>query len=173
MSGEQLIVFTAGCNGMKIYEFITLLQTHSIQTVIDTRRNTHYQGVREYGTHKLPAHLRDAEIAYRHELDLAPTKLIRDAFKNDYTQHAWQHFLEAYEHHIAHTDPLKNNPEFAQLIENSQRILLLCTEEHFEDCHRHVAAEYLKKNLPNVVIEHLMKHRPKRDEHKLRTRGVR
>ena len=173
MSTDSLYVFTAGCNGMKIHPFITLLHMNSIRLVIDTRLNTHYQYVGEFGGKKLKAHLDEAEITYLHDRRFAPTKEMRDFWENDKSNNAWGDFLDTYSLNLQVEDPIKNDPKLAELIINSERILLLCTEPHFEDCHRSETAEYFKDSFGNVVVEHLMTNKPKRDAHKRITRGLR
>lgn len=148
---------------MSIGDFVDELIKHSVQTVIDTRQNRMYQAL-AYNGRDLPIILGWHEIAYKVVEDLAPSKELRENFhRNKHRPDAFDIFLTDYLNLIKKRNILDEQSALSNVLKHSNRIALLCTEEHYGDCHRSVAADYLHTLLPSSKIVHICKPNPKRD----------
>jgi uncharacterized protein (DUF488 family) len=87
---------------------------------------------------------------YKHELLLAPTQEMRDAYRGD--QIGFDEYADAYRSLIANRQVEKklSPDEF-----RAQCTVLLCSEATAEHCHRRIAVEYLASKWKNIRAVHL------------------
>jgi uncharacterized protein (DUF488 family) len=85
---------------------------------------------------------------YTHELRLAPTKPLLDAYKNGGV--TWEEYERSFVDLMAERRGEQSVPR--ELLDNS---VLLCSEGTPQHCHRRLVAEYLSEHWGDVEITHL------------------
>jgi uncharacterized protein (DUF488 family) len=148
-SSRSITLFTVGFTGKTAQEFFEILKQSGVRRVVDIRLNNASQlaGFTKKGN--LEYFLRTiADINYVHEQDFAPTKEILEDYKKKRID--WNQYENQYRRLIEERRPAKKlKPEDFDLA------CLLCSEPTAEQCHRRLAAEYLKETWGNVTIVHL------------------
>mgnify|MGYP001575775628 CR=1 FL=1 len=140
-------IYAMGYEGLSIDEFLNVLLREEIQTVLDTRNNPIS---RKYGFSKsaLKKKCQDVGLQYLHFPEVGIPSNIR--VHNKERQSLWK----IYQEQILP----ENEMVLGQLskIICQEKAVLICFEEHFEDCHRHLLAQELstKINLPIFHYDH-------------------
>ncbi|MBJ7899636.1 MAG: DUF488 family protein [Cyanobacteria bacterium RI_101] len=142
-------LFTIGFTRKSAADFFTRLRQAGVDTVIDTRLNNKSQLAGFAKQDDLRFFLREiGGINYKHELSLAPTQDILDAYKKK--KMSWEEYSEQY------LALLKERQIETQLTEeNLENACFLCSEDQPHFCHRRLAAEYLKNYFETLTILHL------------------
>lgn len=141
-------LFTIGFTQKTAKQFFNSLKQVQLFRVIDIRLNNTSQLAGFTKKNDLQFFLREINsLDYIYLPELAPTKAILDAYKEDSNWQIYeQQFLALMAHrHIEAT--LDKN-----LINGG---CLLCSETTPEHCHRRLVAEYLRDKWSGVEIEHL------------------
>ena len=142
-------LFTIGFTKKCAEEFFTRLQKAGVRRVVDVRLNNTSQIAGFAKARDLKYFLRAiAGIDYVHIPDFAPTQDIIDDFKK--RKGSWTEYENKF------TELMINR----RIAETAVTVLrdkdcLLCSEHTPEHCHRRLLAEYLKKNLTNIEVDHL------------------
>jgi len=142
-------LFTIGFTKKSAEEFFTILHNTGVSRIVDVRLNNTSQIAGFAKARDLKYFLHAiAGIDYVHIQDFAPTQEILDNFKKN--KGSWAEYERRFvdlmvERRLAETA--------AKLLRD--RDCLLCSEHTPEHCHRRLLAEYLKKHLPNIEVEHL------------------
>jgi uncharacterized protein (DUF488 family) len=130
--------------------FFGTLKNAGIQQLIDIRLNNVSQLAGFTKQEDLKYFLKTiCGITYRHELSLAPTKEILDAYKKQ--KGNWANY------EVSFLD-LMTSRKVENLIPRSMFNLptvLLCSEPTPEKCHRRLVLEYLKSKWGDIEIIHL------------------
>lgn len=142
-------LYTIGFTKKSAEQFFGLLRDSGATTIVDTRLNNVSQlaGFAKRGD--LQYFVREiCGMAYRHELQLAPTKEFLDAYKKG--SWSWAKYEEEYL-------GLIRGRRIEEVLQPSDfdNVILLCSEATPEQCHRRLAAEYLAKAWGGVEIFHL------------------
>jgi uncharacterized protein (DUF488 family) len=142
-------LFTIGFTGKSAEQFFTRLEQAGVARVIDTRLNNVSQLAGFTKRRDLEFFLkRVAGIEYVHDTELAPTADMLDDYKKKKIK--WNEYEARFGELLQQRDPaLKRQPG------DFDRACLLCSEPTPEHCHRRLVAEYLKRNWPEMEIEHL------------------
>ncbi len=142
-------LFTIGFTRKSAAEFFESLKKAGVRRVIDTRLNNTSQlsgfakqSDLRYFLEKI------CNIEYEHQLSLAPTKDILDAYKKKNIP--WQEYADSYNLLIQkrQVESLLNN-------ENLANACFLCSEDKPHFCHRRLAAEYLSSKFEDIKIIHI------------------
>ncbi len=142
-------LYTIGFTQKTLEEFIDLLKTAGVATVVDVRLNNTSQ-LAGFAKRDDLAYLlrRGFGIEYVHALELAPTQ----AMLVDYRKYKdWGRYSRDY-------SKLLDSRSIVQLLTQLQDrgpLCLLCAEDMPEHCHRRLAAEYIASHLPDIEIIHL------------------
>ena len=147
MSG--LTVYTIGFAGKTAPQFFGALRQAGIQQVVDVRLNNVSQLAGFTKRQDIPFFLRElCGAGYQHELLLAPTKEILDAYRKD---GSWERYTEAFLSLLAErqVEAHLNQALF------ERPTVLLCSEPTPERCHRRLVAEYLQDKWGDLTISHL------------------
>tara|TARA_B100000029_G_scaffold319157_1_gene311599 strand:- start:671 stop:1102 length:432 start_codon:yes stop_codon:yes gene_type:complete len=141
-------IFTIGFTKTSAENFFYRLKKAKVKRLVDTRLNNKSQlagfakgGDLEFFSKNL------CGITYEHNLDLAPTKEILDAYRNKDID--WKKYERRYKALIKKRGIEELNQR------NMSGACLLCSEEKPHNCHRRLIAEYLKKHWGKVEIVHL------------------
>ena len=143
-------IFTIGFTKKTAEQFFTKLQAAGVRRVIDVRLNNVSQLAGFSKRDDLKYFLRMiVGIDYLHFPELAPTQDILDAYKKQKGQ--WSVYETAF---------LKlmeaRHVEETVTRETIDHGCLLCSEDEPQHCHRRLVAEYLLRQWPDVVIEHIV-----------------
>lgn len=134
--------FTIGYGGRKPQEFLSSLQHHGIQTIVDVRLRPDRASMGIYTQAKSPEKgiqglLRQAGIDY-----LSLTEL-GNLFRDD------EHWRERYRLLLERAGDLLTE----RLLSVAPPFCLMCAEQRVNDCHRRDIAEYLVKR--GWEVEHI------------------
>jgi uncharacterized protein (DUF488 family) len=141
---------TIGFTKHSAEQFFESLKSSGVKQLIDVRLNntSHLAGFAKVSD--LPYFLESiGGISYRHELQLAPTQELLDAYKKN--GGSW----EAYENDFLE---LISNRKIEKSLDREmfeKPSVLLCSEHDPEKCHRRLVAEYLNDKWGEVDIVHL------------------
>lgn len=142
-------LFTIGCSGRSARDFFGALGKAHVRTVIDVRlRNTsHLAGFSKM--QDLPFFLEAVCGAeYLHLPLLAPTESILEDFKKH--NGSWSDYEKSYLRLLA-----ERSAEHSLSPALLHMGCLLCSELTPDHCHRRLAAEYLERSFPEVLVTHL------------------
>lgn len=149
-SAKPITLFTIGFTGKTAEEFFEKIQKAGVKRLIDVRLNNVSQLAGFTKRKDLEYFLRAiADIDYVHLDDLAPTKDILNAFKNQ-KKIDWADYEKRFNALME-----ERTPETHHLPDEFDRGCLLCSEATEENCHRRLVAERLREKWGNVVIKHL------------------
>lgn len=143
-------IYTIGFAGKSAAEFFGHLKNAGIRRLIDIRLNNTSQLAGFTKADNLPYFLKElCNIDYVHEPLLAPTKEIFDAYKKDGIE--WPEFERRYRELLVErqVEVVLDRSLFAS------RVVLLCSESTADQCHRRLAAEYLREKWGDIQIIHL------------------
>jgi uncharacterized protein (DUF488 family) len=142
-------IFTIGFTGKSAEQFFEKLRSADVRCLVDIRLNNVSQLAGFTKKRDLEYFLRAvAGIDYRHELQLAPTKDILEAYKkkqigwDDYERRFFQLMEERRPDRLLHSEDLGH-------------ACLLCSEPTPEHCHRRLVIEFLQSHWANVEVQHL------------------
>ena len=142
-----MTIYTIGFSQKSAEEFFGLLMENDVKTLVDVRLNNRSQLAGFTKARDLPFFLdRIAGIGYRHDDFLAPTKALLDGYKKE--KISWREYERIYYETLrerglqGRIDPFK--------YENA---CLLCSEPTADQCHRRLAAEYLRNIFPENDID--------------------
>jgi uncharacterized protein (DUF488 family) len=142
-------VYTIGFTKASADSFFTRLQKAGVKRVVDVRLHNSSQLAGFAKQDDLRYFLNAiAGIEYLHQLDLAPTPELFDAYKKKggpWSAYARQFLDLIASRHIERTAA-------SDVIDGS---CLLCSEDKPDHCHRRLVAEYLKSKWGDVEIAHL------------------
>ena len=148
-NNKTVKLFTIGFAGKSAEDFFVNLRRAGVKRLIDIRLNNVSQLAGFTKKRDLEYLLQAiANIKYKHEVSLAPTKEILDAYKKkniDWKEYE-RRFLELMEVRAPNRRLCPDDFDYA---------CLLCSEAKAEKCHRRLVAEYLKSKWNDVKIHHL------------------
>jgi uncharacterized protein (DUF488 family) len=142
-------LFTIGFTRKSASSFFEALKNTGIRKVIDTRLNNTSQLSGFAKQNDLKYFLSQiGDIEYSHELSLAPTQEILDAYKKK--QMSWEDYSNKYINII-------RNRQVEHIIsqESLQDACFLCSEDKPHFCHRRLAAEYFQQHFSSIKVIHL------------------
>lgn len=142
-------IFTIGFTKKSAREFFRLVSDSGAKRLVDVRLNNISQlsgfAKRDDLSYFLGAL---CKVGYSHELALAPTSAMLDAYKK--SSITWSDYERQF------LELLRARRVEASI---SQELLddaiLLCSEQGPHKCHRRLVAEYFSRQWPDVLITHL------------------
>ncbi len=145
---QTIALATIGFTRTTAERFFAKLAGAGVRTVLDTRLRTGGQLSGFAKTPDLPFFLRTvAGIGYRHLPELAPTEDLLDRYRAKTL--SWDAYAAAYRGLLE-----ERRPERALDAASLDRACLLCSEHTADNCHRRLAAEYLREVLrPEVDVD--------------------
>ena len=171
VSGSQIqvphlqTVFTIGFGGLDARTFFELLKNAGVTALIDTRRSPSGPRARFADGRDLPYLCDLHNIAYSHNIELAPTRESRNRLKvvegdkkrnQDDRAEAWTRFLEGYVGQISQTKVLRPGSDLRSVVESAhERVAIACACAYHMDCHRRAAAGLIQYWVKGVDVIHL------------------
>lgn len=144
-------ICTSGTSGISAERFFLRLREAGITSIIDTRIHPASQLAGYAKQDSLAFFAKELlNVKYIHEPLLCPDAEILKSYRNKKLN--WIQYKTEY------LELLKERELKSNLDTNNwgQRPLLLCSEKLPDDCHRKIAAEYLKGLIPGLTsIQHL------------------
>jgi uncharacterized protein (DUF488 family) len=149
----MLPFYTIGHSTRSIEEFVQVLESAGIETVVDVRTVPRSRTNPQFNTDALPASLREARMGYVHIPELGGLRSRRKGAEpspNDFWDN--QSFRNYADY--AMTEPFRAG--LAKLIElgEESRSAIMCAEAVWWRCHRRIIADYLM--LAGADVVHLM-----------------
>ena len=133
-------VWTIGHSTRSLEEFISLLEMHSIQVLVDIRT---FPGSRRYphfNKENLATSLHSKSIRYHHMAGLGGRRKPQPESRNL----AWRHpAFRGYADHMD-SDEFKDQIRELEIIAESARTVYMCSEAPWWKCHRALVSDYLK-----------------------------
>jgi uncharacterized protein (DUF488 family) len=157
-------IYTIGVYNSSENDFFKKLIDNKIDTFVDVRQRRGVRGSKYsfVNSIKLQEKLSKLNIKYIHQLDLAPSRQVRDLQKKEdlkknelkkNREELADTFKDAYENLILDSFDTEYFIQNLQM-QNSSRIVLFCVEENANACHRSLITEKIKKEF-SLVIYHL------------------
>lgn len=145
---ENVKLYTIGFTKKNAEKFFSLLINNKVKRVIDIRLNNTSQLAGFAKADDLRYFLRAvAGIEYIYLPEFAPTEEIMNDYKDKKTER--KDFVKSY-------TALISKRKVEKLDKNIfNGACLLCSEHKPEECHRSLAADYLRKKWGNIEITHL------------------
>ncbi len=143
-------IYTIGFTQKKAEQFFKLINSGTIETLLDVRLNNVSQLAGFAKRDDLRFFLKElCNAEYVHVPDWAPTKEILNAYKKN--EISWESYEDKFLNLMSKRHIEKDvNPE---LLENS---CLLCSEHKPHHCHRRLVVEYLNENTGlDLKVRHL------------------
>ncbi len=161
MSASGPRIATVGVYGATLPRFLDALRSADVALLLDVRQRRGVRG-REYAwanSLRLQAALRDAQIAYRHEIALAPTTELRQLqYREDARlkegKRSRSVLADAYRHrYVEEILDRFDLDELVSTLPSEGRTALLCVERDARACHRSLIAERLRERHGASVVE--------------------
>lgn len=149
MSTQPHRIFTTGFAGKSAEQFFTMLKGAGVQRILDVRLYNSSQLAGYTKSSDLPFFLRTIVGAgYTHLPAFAPTKQLLNGYKKG--EYTWPEYEREYAAILDRRQPHRGlNPN------DIEGGCLLCAEPTADQCHRRLAAEYLQRIWPGLVLTHL------------------
>lgn len=141
-------LFTIGFTKKTAEVFFETLKKAGVSKLIDIRLNNNSQLAGFTKSNDLKYFSKLFGIEYVYMLEFAPTTELLDSYKKGNT--SWLQYENDYNQIIEKRIPIMNKR--AGFFENA---CLLCSEPKADQCHRRLAAQYIKKTFPEIDIVHL------------------
>jgi uncharacterized protein (DUF488 family) len=144
-------VFTIGFTQKSAAQFFSMLQAAGVRRVLDTRLNNRSQLAGFSKGEDLRYFLKTiAAIDYRYATEMAPTEELLHRYKK--LKGSWAEYESAYRELLVRRDVVRH------LVPSElDHACLLCSEHEPTHCHRRLAAEFLREQLPTIEIVHLIR----------------
>ena len=142
-------VYTIGFTKKSASKFFELIRESGAQRLIDIRLNNVSQLAGYTKKDDLAYFVQEiCGIQYEHVPDLAPTREILHAYRNEHKN--WDTFENAFLSLMK-----ERGVEKLPLRQRIANACLLCSEDQPANCHRRLVAEYLGRHWGNIEIIHL------------------
>lgn len=142
-----MTIYTIGYEGLDIEEFISVLEEHGIDTVVDVRELP-LSRKPGFAKKSLANHLQLSGVEYIHMGDLGCPKPVRDRYREDGN---WKRYTEGF---LRYLKTQEDAVEELASVAASSKCVLLCYEADAKFCHRSMVADALKAQ-HGARIKHL------------------
>lgn len=145
-------IYSIGTSEKSAEEFFNLLKESNITKIIDIRRHNTSQLAGFSKKDDLRYFLKEiCDAEYEHETSIATPETLLNKYKKD---HDWGYYEKEF-NKLLRDPSLKKT--YDRILEDKHTICLLCSENKPDKCHRRLILEYIKNNIQDIEIIHLMK----------------
>lgn len=145
-------IYSIGTSEKSAEEFFNLLKESNITKIIDIRRHNTSQLAGFSKKDDLRYFLKEiCNAEYEHETSIATPETLLNKYKKD---HDWAYYEKEF-NKLLRDPSLKTT--YNKMLEDKHTICLLCSENKPDKCHRRLILEYIKNNIQDIKIIHLMK----------------
>lgn len=150
MSGKKQEIYTIGHSTRSLEEFLELLHSFDIKTLVDVRR---YPGSRRF-PHFIKENLKDSmpanNIVYRHIEDLGGRrKASKESLNTGWRLLSFRGYADYME-----TATFQSAAEELQELAKQSSVAYMCAEAVWWSCHRALISDYLK--VRGWTVNHIM-----------------
>jgi len=151
-------LFTIGFKGRSAENFFRTLKNAGVQKLIDVRRKNASQLSGFTKGPDLRYFLQECfSIEYEHIPEFGPSEELLKEYqtrlgKKKKDDAAWSYYVDRFNDEVLSEAIIER---FQKATAGCESVCLLCSEQNSERCHRRLLAEYLKKHLPNIEVDHL------------------
>lgn len=139
-------LLTIGYEGLELSDFIKHLAWHKVDILVDVREIP-ISRKRGFSKSALASVMAQHGIGYVHLKALGSPRAIRNQLKNDLDYHR---FFSSYDQHLeAQQEALM---ALEDIIEENQRVCLLCFEKNHDQCHRSRVARKMEQIFKGRVV---------------------
>jgi uncharacterized protein (DUF488 family) len=146
---ETFTLYTAGYSGISLGQLITIAKKLCVDRVVDIRSAPYSQALPDFNRENLQSKLTAAGIKYSfagHKLGGRP----QDTRYYNEDQTVNFHAL------VKSTEFKKGIVTLHQLVTSGEKVLLLCAERDYKDCHRWIVANEVKMvTMANIKPQHI------------------
>lgn len=158
MPQSQPSIWTIGHSTRPIQEFLNILKSFDLQTLVDVRSFPGSRRYPQFNKERLRASLADEGIAYVHMPELGG----RRRAKPDSLNMAWRsEMFRGYADYME-TDGFREGIDRLLELTRAQRVAVMCAEAVWWRCHRSLISDYLK--VKGIKVDHILEA-GKSDEH--------
>jgi uncharacterized protein (DUF488 family) len=144
-------LFTIGYSGHTIASFIEALQAENVSLLLDIRM-TPISRKKGFSKSALRQALEDSGIQYQHIRTLGSPRELRYDL---YATKDYDTFFDSYRAYLA--DQTQSLSAAAELV-TTERVCLMCVEQHSQECHRSVVAEVIADAVRSKIAVHHLSH---------------
>lgn len=143
-------LYTIGFTKKSLEEFVELLREHKITRLVDIRLRRESQ-LSGFAKEKDLKYITEKVLNIKYDIipDFAPTEELLKQYQKDKD---WDKYERDFLHLINKRD-LKRFRE--TMLNEKEKICLLCSESEPDKCHRRLIAEFFTKLGSNVTIKHI------------------
>ena len=142
-------IYTVGHSIYKVDDFIELLKTNNINTIVDVRSTPYSKFASQYNKEALHQYLKQNGICYIYMGDMLGARYENEnlLFENGSVNFKRVQETKTFQDGIARLD---------KGMKKGYSISLMCSEKEAFDCHRFgLISEYIRENLTDVEIKHI------------------
>ena len=147
---NQKIIWTIGHSTRPIEHFIEMLESFSIQLLVDIRSFPGSKKFPQFNKENLEITLPKDGIDYTHFKSLGGRRAVKKDSKNT----AWKNAAFRGYADYMETDDFKNGIEQLEKLASEKRAAYMCSEAVWWRCHRSMVSDYLK--LKGWTVCHIM-----------------
>jgi uncharacterized protein (DUF488 family) len=138
-NARPLTIFTIGHSNHALDKFIDLLKTHEIKALVDVRSSPFSQYTPHFNRHELERSLNDVGIDYAYAGEyLGGRPKDPSCYKNGIVPEGKADFLELVDYSaLAQQPSYRRGLARLREIARESRIVVMCSEEDPQRCHRH------------------------------------
>ncbi len=142
-------IYTVGHSIYKVNDFLSLLKSHNINTIVDVRSTPYSKFASQYNKELLEQYLKQNEIYY---IFMGNMLGARYENKNLLFDNGSVNFEKVQKTKLFQEGITRLNKG----ITKGYKIALMCAEKEAFDCHRFgLISSYISKNLKNIKIKHI------------------
>jgi uncharacterized protein (DUF488 family) len=142
-----MTIYTIGYEGLNTDEFMSLLQQHNIETIVDVRQMP-LSRKPGFSKKSLECILDTAGRQYVHIVKLGCPKPIRDRYRIDGD---WKRYTTGF---LKYLDTQQDAVEELAVLASISNCALLCYEADYNFCHRSMVANAVEQ-LANLPVQHI------------------
>ena len=143
-------MWTVGHSNKPLEEFLGLVSTHKIQSIVDVRRFPVSRRYPHFSQQNLEQSLSNHGVSYLHFPELGGRRSPRvDSHNTAWKNEGFRGYADYME-----TEPYQRALEQLVQLASSQRIALLCAEALWWQCHRSLIADSLKAS--GIRVLHIL-----------------
>ena len=147
---KQKLIWTIGHSTRTLEHFIAMLQSFSIEMLVDVRSFPGSRRYPDFNKENLEISLPEKDIQYTHLKLLGGRRPVKKDSKNT----GWRHpAFRGYADYME-TDEFKKGIEELEQIAIKQKTVYMCSEAVWWRCHRSMVSDYLK--LQGWAVYHIM-----------------
>lgn len=147
---EDNIIYTIGHSTHSLPEFIDMLQSFNIKTLVDIRSMPGSRKFPQFNMENLDTSMKENGIKYLHFPDLGGRRKVKKDSRNDrWNNDSFRGYADYME-----TSDFKTAIQKLEILALEQPTVYMCAEAVWWRCHRSMVSDYLKAR--KWIVHHIM-----------------